>query len=358
MLLTAGKLILGVVVLVLGAEWLVRGASRLAANFGVSQLVIGLTVVAFGTSAPELAVSLQSALGGAPDIAVGNVVGSNICNVLLILGLSAMVTPLIVNHQLVRLDVPLVIATSVLMLLMALDGDVGRGDGLMLVLALLAYVGFLFQQSRRQGPEAGRSVAGGQEASDAPSPLWRNLLLLVAGLAGLVLGARLLVEGAVTIARALGVSELVIGLTVIAVGTSLPEIATSVMAALRGERDLAVGNVVGSNIFNVLCVLGFTALLTPGGVPVPISALNFDLPVMVAVSVACLPIFASGHEIQRWEGGLFFGYYIAYTIYLVLSATASQVLPAYNAAMLWFVLPLTGITLLVLAFVALREARR
>jgi cation:H+ antiporter len=346
---TAVLFVVGLVVLVIGAEALVRGASRLAAAIGVSPLVIGLTVVAYGTSSPELAVSAQAAVAAQADIAIGNVIGSNIFNVLFILGLSALIIPLKVDQQLVRLDVPVMIGVSLLLLLMGLDGTLGRGEGTALFAGVVAYTIFQIRASRRESAKVREEYE--KEFGHTPSapPTWlRNVLLCVAGLALLVLGARWLVEGAVAIARYVGVSELVIGLTIVAAGTSLPEVATSIVAALRGERDIAVGNIVGSNIFNILSVAGFTAIVAPAGVPVPAVALHFDMPVMIAVAVACLPIFARGHRIDRWEGGLFFGYYVAYTLYLILAAVQHYALPVFSLVMTAFVLPITVITLVVL----------
>jgi cation:H+ antiporter len=354
-----GFFVLGLALLVVGAELLVRGASRLAVRLGISPLVIGLTVVAYGTSTPELAVSVQAGLAGQADIAVGNVVGSNIFNVLFILGLSALIAPLVVSRQLVRLDVPLMIGVSVVLLVVALDGTINWFDGILLTAGMVAYTVFAVRQSRKESAAVQREYA--QEYGDAGRQGRRRLFaqigLIVIGLALLVLGARWLVDGAVAIAKTLGLSELVIGLTIVAAGTSLPEVATSVVAALRGERDIAVGNVVGSNIFNILAIAGVAALITPGGLNVAPAILRFDLPVMIAVALACLPIFATGHVIARWEGVLFLGYYTAYTLYLVLAATAHDALPAYSAAMIEFVLPLTAVTLLVL-LVREREARR
>ena len=342
--------LVGLGLLVSGAELLVRNASRLAARFGISPLVIGLTVVAFGTSAPELAVSVKSGFAGQADIALGNVVGSNILNVLLILGLSALITPLLVSQQLVRLDVPLLIGASVLLLLMALDGRVSRFDGLLLAGGVIAYTAFAILQSRRESvmvqDEYAEEFGDGQ--GNVPGRLALQLLFVVVALGLLVLGAHWLVEGAVALARWFGLSELIIGLTIVAVGTSLPEVATSVVAALRGERDIAVGNAVGSCLFNILSVTGFAALATPGGLEAAPALVRFDLPVMIAATLACLPIFATGHLIARWEGALFLGYYTAYVSYLILSATGHAALPKYSSAMLGFVLPLTAVTLLVL----------
>ncbi|MCF7223294.1 calcium/sodium antiporter [Marilutibacter chinensis] len=351
-LAVAFGLITGLVALIFGAELLVRGASRIALATGLSPLVVGLTVVALGTSAPELATSIGAALQGSPDIAVGNVVGSNIANVLLVLGIAALVAPLVVARQLVWLDAPLLVGVSGAVWLMSLDHQLSRVEGLALVLGGIAYTVLLVWMSRRgQGlGEAGEDLAGMPQR-----PLWFNLLLFVAGLALLVLGAGWLVQSAVSIAQALGVSELIIGLTVIAIGTSLPEIATSLLAVVRGQRDLAAGNVIGSCIFNLLVVLGATAVVAPDGVHVSNSALNFDILVMIATAVACLPIFFTGHYIARWEGGLFLGYYVAYAAYLLLANTRHAALETFSSVMLWFVIPLTVVTLLVVVAHALRN---
>jgi len=352
----AALLALGVVCLVLGGESVIRGASRMAARLGIPPLVIGLTVVAYGTSAPELAVSVQSAFRGQADIAIGNVVGSNIFNILFVLGLSAAITPLLVAQQLVRFDVPLMIGASVLMGILGLDGRLGRLDGLLLFAGVLTYTVVVIRQSRRPVPAP---VAAEYEheygGSARSSGLLANLLLVGGGVALLVVGSRWLVAGAVTLARSLGVSDLIIGLTIVAIGTSLPELVTSIVAALRGERDIAVGNAVGSNIFNILSVLGLTSLLSPTGIPVSEPALRFDIPVMIAVAAACLPIFFTGYAIARWEGLLFLAYYGIYTLYLVLAATRHDALPAFSLTMAAFVLPLTAVTLVILG---LRGVRR
>jgi len=350
--MTALQFLLGLTALIIGAELLVRGASRLALSFGISPLVVGLTVVAFGTSSPELAISVQSAWSGQADIALGNVIGSNIFNVLFILGLSALITPLVVHQQLIRREVPLMIGVSVLLWLLATNGVISRWEGMLLAALLGAYVIFAIRQSRRETASVESEYA---DALPAGSAAWDRhwsvqLLLVVAGLILLVLGSRWLVGAAVEFARALGVSELIIGLTLIAAGTSLPEVATSVMAAIRGERDIAVGNVVGSNLFNILGVLGISAAVAPASITVAPSALTFDLPVMIAVAVVCLPIFFTGNLIARWEGGLFFGYYLAYTGYLILMATEHDLLSGYSWIMGAFVLPLTAVTLVVVAW--------
>jgi len=337
----------GLAVLLAGAEALVRGAARLATALGVSALGVGLTVVAFGTSAPELAVSVQAAFlgrNGGADIALGNVVGSNIFNVLFILGLSALVAPLAVSRPLVTRDVPILIAVSVLVALLGLDGRLDRLDGLLLFAGILVYTLYLIVEGRRARAGTATTRSGRWEIDG--QAVW-PLLQVIVGLVMLVLGARWLLEGAVGLARAWGVSELVIGLTLVAAGTSLPELATSVVASLKGQRDIAIGNIVGSNIFNILSVLGLSAIVAPDGLPVAAAALDFDIPVMIAVAVVCLPVFVSGYGIARWEGAVFFGYYLAYTAYLALDATRHALLPVFNQAMWLVVIPVTVIVLAV-----------
>jgi cation:H+ antiporter len=354
----------GLVLLIAGGEWLVRGASRLAAALGVSPIVIGLSVVAFGTSAPELAVSVLSAFKGQPDIAVGNVVGSNIVNMLLILGLSAVVSPLAIHLRLIKFEVPFMIFVSLLFLGLCYDGRLSRMDGVVLVVIFAGYLYWMGRTARKE-PEMQEELKEELQeyeqfvriAKPSVGAFAMMGLLIVGGLAGLVLGSEWLIRGAVSLARALGVSELVIGLTIVAAGTSLPELATSVIASLRGERDISVGNVVGSNIFNILSVLGISTVVSPQGLSVAPAVLHFDGWVMLAVAVACLPVFFNGFEINRWEGALFVGYYIAYVTYLVLKATEHDALPLYSGAMLVFVLPITGVTLLVSAGFAWRRQR-
>lgn len=359
-IVTLLTLVGGLVLLILGAELLVRGAARLAAAVGVSPLVIGLTVVAFGTSSPELAVSLQSALSGNGDIALGNVVGSNIFNVLFILGLSAAIIPLVVHQQLVRLEVPLMIGLSILVYLSGLDGHLGRLEGGLMFVGLLAYTAFSIRQSRRESAEVQQEYADefGARQRQRPGQELLNVVLVVVGLVVLVLGSRWLVSSATAIAQALGVSDLIIGLTIVAAGTSMPEVATSVLAALRGERDIAVGNVIGSNIFNILGVLGLSALISRSGVAVAPAALAFDIPVMIVVAVATLPIFFTGFRIARWEGWLFMALYVGYVLYLLLDAAQHDALPLYSNAMLAFVLPLLALTLGVLVVREIRANRR
>lgn len=312
-------LIAGLVILTFGADFLVKGASSLAGSLGISPLVIGLTVVAFGTSAPEMSVSVSSAFKGSAEIAVGNVVGSNICNVLLILGLSAIAASLVVQKQLVKFDIPIMIYASLIVLLMSIDGQISRIDGVLLFAGIVAYTVFLIREARREGV----AVVEGADDIEPPQPLWKNAILIIVGLAMLVLGSQWLVDGAVAIAKYFGLSELVIGLTIVAVGTSLPELATSVMASLKGERDIAVGNILGSNIFNIGAVLGLSGMVAPQGLPVAHTSLLVDIPVMILVALICLPVFLANYIITRLDGVTFVVCYVAYVVYLVLAAQQS-----------------------------------
>lgn len=353
-------LILGFAFLIVGAEALVRGASRLASTFGIPSLIIGLTVVAYGTSAPELAVSIFSSYNAQTDIAMGNIVGSNIFNVLFILGLSALITPLIVSRQLIRLDVPLMVGISLLTLGLGADGKISRIDGILLFSGAVLYTFLLIYLGRKEDkkiPQKHNTPGNGKNSLPA-SKWFVNIGLIIGGIILLVLGSRWLITGATEIALYLGISELVTGLTIIAAGTSLPEVATSVIASIRGERDIAVGNVVGSNMFNLLFVLGIAGIVSPDGITVSDTVLWFDLPVMTAVAIACLPVFFTGNLIARWEGGVFLSYYVAYTLYIFLAATQHKSLAFYSTAMLYFVIPLTVLTLIVVSIQAIRNNRK
>ncbi len=341
----------GLVALTAGAELLVRGGSKMALSFGISPLVVGLTIVAFGTSTPEMAVSVGAVLDGQTDIAVGNVVGSNIFNILFILGITALITPLVVNIQLIRQEVPIMLGASLLLLMFALDGRVGMVEGATLFALLLAYTAFLVVQSRSETQAANNEYAAGfppatTDSWDGRLPV--QIMLIVAGLVLLVLGSNWMVSASVIFAKALGVSDVVIGLTIVAAGTSMPEVATSVMAAIKGERDIAVGNVVGSCTFNLLGCVGLSGLAAgEAGLVIPPALLSFDIWVMVAVALTCLPVFITGREIARWEGGVLLGLYAAYLTYLVLTAQHSPALGDFSTAMIGFVLPLAVIALVI-----------
>lgn len=341
-------LVAGLVLLVVGADLLVKGAARLAGSFGIPALVIGLTVVAFGTSAPELAVSVKAAYAGQAELAIANVVGSNIFNVLFILGAAAMISPLIISRQLIRQDVPIMVLISVVALLMTLDGNISRLEAGILFAGLLSYTWFLFRQGKAKGADTVDEEVEAMLKSNTPA--WQNVLLVVGGLILLVLGARWLVESAIEIARAWGVNEAVIGLTIVAAGTSLPEVVTSIVATIRGERDIAVGNVVGSNIFNILCVLGLSGLVSPIPLIAGEQMAMVDIPVMVGVAVLCVPLFFIGSVLNRMEGLLFMLLYIAYTWYLVAMALKESYLPDLQQGILYGLLPAV-VLFVVLSFI-------
>ncbi len=352
------EIIFGFCFLIAGAELLVRGSTRLALAVGISPLVVGLTVVAFGTSAPEFAVSMKASLAGQADIALGNAVGSNIFNILFILGISALIAPLSISRQLVRLDVPVMIAVSMLLWILSANGNLSRIEGLFFVTGIIFYTAFLIFLGRRSADNAEQQTD--LKKQSGPERRHNRLtipLLILGGLGALVLGARLLVAGSVSLARLLGVGELVIGLTIVAVGTSLPEVATSVVASLRGQRDIAVGNVIGSNIFNILCVLGAAAAASKTGMAVTTSALKFDIPVMTAAAVACLPVFFTGSRISRGEGVLFLVYYAAYIIYLIWTAKTPIEMENFRQVLWWYVIPLTAAVLIISVIFSFRNGR-
>lgn len=352
-LLDAGLVVIGLVLLVAGGEGLVRGASAVARRLGMSPLVVGLTIVAVATSSPEFAVTIGAVLGGQPELAVGNVVGSNIANVLLILGLSALVLPLVARVRLVRIDVPVMVAMSVLLLVLSLDGDISRWDGIVLLVLFVVHMGWSVLTGRRGVP-----ADDGTAQTDPSLGTGRALVFILVGVGLLVLGSQWLVRGASSIASALGLSDLVIGLTVVAVGTSLPELAASLIAVRKGERDLAIGNVVGSNIANIGLILGLPSIMASGGIPVPSAAIALDIPLMVAVAVALLPVAFTGFVIRRWEGGLFIALYLSYVAYLVLWATEHDALDGFTSVMGVFVLPIIALTLLLFAVYEVGLGRR
>lgn len=311
----------GLVIVVLGAEMLLRGATRIASMLGVSPIIIGLTVVSVGTSAPELAVGLTAAHEGRGLLAVGNIAGTNIVNILLILGLSAAIRPLPTRSLSVRLDVPVMIATAGVLFIMALDGVLDRTEGLGLLLAAVVYTVALVMLSRQEDSSTRLEFRDALAGQTPPSPhttgrgawIWNSSLLL-AGMGLAVLGAELLVAGAVELAKAYGVSDAFIGLTIVAIGTSAPELVTTLISTARNDRDVAIGNLIGSSIYNVLVILGLTMLAAPAsGVDVSAEVLWIDLPLAALVAIVCLPVFRSDRMVSRREG---FGFVLAYVAYL------------------------------------------
>jgi cation:H+ antiporter len=306
-------IIAGIVGLYVGAEVLVRGSSSLAIGFGISPLVVGLTIVAFATSSPELVVSIKAAIEGNPGIVVGNVVGSNICNIALILGVAALISPMQVRTQVIKREIPLMIIITVIFLLVLIDGSISRWEGAMFVIGIIAYIllSYLYVKKDKDDVEIVKEFEEGIRIK--PYKIWQSVLLIVVGLGLLIIGSNLFVDGAIEAAVKFGVSQAVIGLTIVALGTSLPELVTSIVASFKNENDIAIGNAVGSNIFNILSILGISSLINPisnSGITI------IDLSIMMFFTVIILPLCKSGFKIRRWEGAILFGGYIVYMIYL------------------------------------------
>lgn len=323
--LEAALLAAGLAGLYFGAEWLVRGSARLARGYGLSTLVVGLTVVSFGSSAPELLVGVVASIQDSSDVVLGNVVGSNILNIALILGIAALLRPMKVELRLLSREAPLMVAVSIVMVALALDFRIGRADGIALLAGFVAYLWFVLNAARSE-TLAVTAEYEQFEIAQALTPQdhrrMRDLGLTFAGLLALAAGAHALVTSAVFFARLLGVTEVVIGLTVVAIGTSLPELATSVVAALRGEPDIALGNAVGSNLFNIMSILGISSLIRP--IRVAPELLYFEIPVMVGIAFALLPLAWRGRELGRLSGGLLVATYLAFTTTLILRAISSS----------------------------------
>jgi cation:H+ antiporter len=310
-------LVTGIAVLYFGAEWLVRGSARLAASLGVSPMVVGLTVVSFGTSAPELVVCTVAAWGGNPDLAVGNVMGSNLANIGLILGLTSVVRPLEVQSRVVWREMPIMIIVTLLIYPLALDLEISAGDGVVLLFVLAFYLVFVFQSVGTETPDVLGEYEEFIKAADGAESQVRaaDVVLVLTGSGALVLGGYCIVEGAVQVAASLGISQVVIGLTVVAVGTSLPELATSLVAAARKESDIAVGNVIGSNIFNLSAILGTASVVE--AIPIQPTVLWEELPALILVSLLLFPVLRSGWRIRRWEGTVLVLAYVAAGIFLL-----------------------------------------
>lgn len=335
---------LGLVGLLVGGHFVVDAASKIGSRFGLTPMVIGLTIVAAGTSAPELAVVSQAIAANDTELAVGSIIGSNIANILLVLGLAASFGTIHVTSRIVRVDIPIMISASALVLVMSLDGKLTRPDGIVLFAILVGFVIWTLKAAPRETP-SGQANSTKADRSPVRTFSWaRQITALTFGIASLSIAARFVVSGAEGIAQALGVPELIIGLTVVAIGTSAPEIVTTVIAALQGRRELAVGNAVGSNIFNLLLVFGATSTLAPNGISIGEDAVQLDLPIMLAAAIACLPIVFWDHKLDRWEGSVFVAYYGAYVTFLVLDGTGHRASNPFAFIMMAFVLPLTALT--------------
>ncbi len=339
--------IVGLVMLIGGAELFLKSVDKFGAAWSVSPVVMGLTVVAFATGAPELAISLQAAAEGRPDLVLGNIVGSNIANILLILGVAGLVSPLKITNRIIKIDVPVVIAASVLLFVLAMDGSLTPFDGLLILIALLMYSLFMYTQIKKD--RAANQHKEKREVGEPVTTLFygKYIFLLLLGLIFIVMGSRFMVDSAVEIAGILGISELIIGLTIVSIGTSLPEVATSVSAVRRNDSDTAVANVMGSNLYNILLTLGLTIVVAPGALDVSADAIRLDLPIMMIVAGACLPLFWPGKMLGRLEAGGFLFYYAAYLTYLVFIAIQHPLKETMEWGMTWIIIPLTVLLILV-----------
>lgn len=314
-------IVAGLAGLLVGADLLVRGGQALAVRLGVRPIVVGLTVVALGTSLPELAIGLDAVREGSPGLAVGNIVGTNLVNILFVLGLSALIRPIAFERRTLRFDLPAMTVASLALWLLALDGSLGRVDGAVLLLGGVAYGAGIVRESRREEAPVHEDYAA-RSARDAAAGEGRALLLrvvlLLAGIGLVLVGAELLVDGAVDVARSLDVSDATIGLTVIAIGTSAPELVTTLTATVRGDRDIAVGNLLGSSVYNIAIILGITVLAAPTELQVPQEVLAADLLILAVVALITVPVLLSGHRISRLEGGAFVAAYLGYLVWLTL----------------------------------------
>jgi len=347
----------GVLGLLIAANLVVAGSSQLGLMLGLTPTIIGLTIVAAGTSAPELAVVGQAVANGDSELAVGSIIGSNIANVLLVLGIVATLGAVQVNARVIRIDIPIMIGASLLFFAFAFNTVIGRLEALVLLAGIVSFTAWTIRSARSKPlPD----VTDGSGVTVHRSTRTYVVLgaKLIAGVAGLALSARLVVSGAEEIAASLGVPELIIGLTVVAIGTSAPEIVTTVVAALRGQADLAVGNAVGSNIYNILFVLGAVGLFAPDGIAVSSDAVALDLPVMLAAAIACLPVLAADHVLSRWEGLVFLGYYLAYIAFLALDAADHDAKDDFALFFGVIVVPLTVITIATIAVRQFQQRQR
>ncbi|WP_020401844.1 calcium/sodium antiporter [Gracilimonas tropica] len=342
--MTVALFILGLVILIAGAELFLNSVDKFGLAWSVSPVVMGLTVVAFATGAPELAISLQAAADGKPDLVLGNILGSNIANILLILGIAGLVKPLKITNRIIKIDVPVVIGASVLLFILSLDGELAPLDGIIILAALMIYSIFVYRQIRQDQKNNQKNNEENPSKLDEPVNAWfytKYILILLVGLVFIVLGSRWMVDSAVEIAGALGISELIIGLTIVSIGTSLPEVATSLSAVRHNDSDTAVANVMGSNLYNIFLTLGLTIVVAPGALSVSPDALKLDMPFMIIVALACLPLFWPGKVLGRAEAAGFLFYYAAYLTYLVFIAIGHPFKESVEWLMLWVIAPIT-----------------
>ncbi len=345
MIVTIALFIAGLVALIAGAELFLKAVDHFGLKWGISPLIMGLTVVAFATGAPELAISIKAAASGSADLVLGNIIGSNVANILLILGITSLIAPINITRRIIKIDVPIVIVVSIVLMILSFDGKLTTIDGVILLAGFIAYSIYTYIHIQRSKEEETEQIFEYEKTMDELAKgNWfyiKNGGMLLIGLVMIVLGSNWMVESAVEIATILGLSELVIGLTIVSIGTSLPEVATSLSAARKGNADIAVANVLGSNLYNVLLTLGLTLIIAPNVLDVSAKAISLDLPFMVAVSIACIPIFIAGFNLTRMDGFIFLFYYLSYLTYLVLDAVSSTFVPTIELAMLWIIVPAT-----------------
>ncbi len=356
--IVALQFIAGLIFLYFGGEFLVTGSSRAALVFKISPLIVGLTVISLGTSAPELAVSLEAAFRNNTSMALGNVIGSNLLNFLFILGLSALITPLKVNQQFIKREVPILLFATILTYLLALDGVLGRFDGLILSFMAFNYFLYIVRKGKKETKSVEKEYAEylGDTKTTSHS-LIKNIFLTILGMGILVLGSHFFINASVSLAQHFGISDLVIGLTVVALGTSLPEMAASITAAMKGERDIAVGNIIGSNILNIFVVLGVSSAIAKNGILVGPEALSFNYPFLILSSLLIYPIFVTDSEISRSDGLLLVFIYSFYTIYLILEAKGSPSLEYFKNIIFYFVAPAILSIVIIKYFLFMKKAK-
>ncbi len=339
--------IAGLAILIGSADLLVRNATKAASAMGRSLLFVGLTITAFGTSAPELAIGITGVVGNKADIGLGNIVGSNIFNILFVIGLAALIRPIIITSRTIQRDIPIVLLTGILFFVLVLDGGIGVIDAVVLLFVLIGYLVYISRVSSEKNPLSKSGNTTAQDIHFSGRKMVGVLALIALSIVLLIIASRMMVTSAVSIAAGLGMTDFTIGLTIVAVGTSLPEIATSVTAVRKGEFELAVGNVMGSCLFNIVVVPSTMALLKAGQLSFATEAIHWDLPIMIAVVVVCLPIFFSGHLVSRKEGALFLGYYALYGATLFYRKTTEPNLGEYKTGLLLLVGGMLLITLII-----------
>jgi cation:H+ antiporter len=311
----------GLAYLVAGAEVMVRGGAKVASRFGISPIVIGLTVVSIGTSMPELAVGVVAAVEGNGALAVGNIAGTNVVNLLLVLGLSALLMPLALQMRTLRFELPVMAGAAILLLILAVDGVLSRFDGFVLTVGAFVYTVAVVRTARRESQDTTTEFTQAYPKSAAPERTALHVGMTLAGIALIVIGAERLVDAAVGMAREFKVSDALIGLTVVAIGTSAPELVTTIVSTLRAERDIAIGNLLGSSIYNILLILGITCLVPAHGLALPAQLVRVDIPIMVAATLICIPIFITGRRVGRFEGGAMVAAYVAFLAFLLATQT-------------------------------------